>query len=326
MLSRVANSIYWINRYVERAENYARFMGVNFNLILDLPPREEAQWEPLLLASGDNLLFREHHDHPGREEVLHFMAFDARNPNSILSCLQKARENARSIREILSKEMWEHLNGLYLACREQSGQARWKMDDWQDFFNEIKMGSQLFHGIVDSTFTRNEGWHFGRLGRFIERADKTSRFLDVKYFILLPDWNSVGSNFDNLQWSALLKSVSAFNMYRQAYRAATPTNIVAFLVLDRHFPRSIYYCLRQAEQSLLVITDGATTGNAAIKKLGKLRSDLEYTEVNDIFTAGLHEFLDRFQQHNNEVGDAIFEAYFALKPIEPSAAGGQQQA
>jgi uncharacterized alpha-E superfamily protein len=304
-----------MNRYMERAENYARFIRVNFNLILEMPPSEKAQWEPLLIATGDMPVFKEHFETPQRDHVLQFMSFDSRNPNAILHCLYKARENARSIREIMSREMWEHLNRFYLDIKELSRRKKWKMEDWQDLFSQVKMGSQLFYGIIDSTITRNEGWHFGRIGRFIERADKTSRFIDVKYFILLPKQQTVGSNLDMLQWSAVLKSVSAFNMYRQAFRSINPVDIVTFLVLDRCFPRSIYYCLRQSELSLEVIAGGATIGNRAHKLLGKLRADLEYIDVNDIFAQGLHEFLDRFQTRNNEVDDAIFTTYFALKPL-----------
>lgn len=316
MLSRVANSIYWMNRYMERAENYARFMSVKFNLILDMPKGENPQWDALLKATVDETVYREHYQQPERDSVLHFMAFDQRNPNSILSCIVQARENARSVREVISKEMWEQLNQLYLRVRDFSGESRWRLDDWQGFFNEIKMGVQLFFGIIDATITRNDAWHFGRLGRFIERADKTSRFIDVKYFILLPNQEAVGSNFDLLQWTAVLKSVSAYNMYRQAYRNIELDNIIEFLVLNRYFPRSIYCCLREAELSLLAIEGGQSLANPAIKAIGKLRAELEYTDVNDIFAGGLHEYVDAFQQRNNDVGQAIFDTYFALKPVE----------
>ncbi|MCB0571396.1 MAG: alpha-E domain-containing protein [Phaeodactylibacter sp.] len=316
MLSRVANSIYWMNRYMERAENYARFIAVNFNLILDMPPSEKEQWEPLLAVNADQKLFQQLFDSPTRDAVLQFMSFDQRNPNSILCCLQQARENARSVRESITKEMWEHLNGFYLHVRELQSSKSWEMSEWQGFFNEIKMGSQLFYGIIDSTLARVESWHFSQLGRFIERADKTSRFIDIKYFILLPKVAAIGSNLDLLQWSAVLKSASAYNMYRQAFRVLAPENIVHFLVLDRHFPRSIYYCLSQAEQSLLAISgDKKSTGKAA-RVLGKLRSELEFTDASEIVTAGLHEYMDNFQRRNNEVGEAIYEAYFALKPVE----------
>lgn len=325
MLSRVANSIYWMNRYIERAENYARFMGVNFNLVLDMPPNEREQWEPLLVANADNHLFYQYFDSPSRDAVLQFMSFDQRNPNAILSCLRSARENARSVREIITKEMWEHLNGVYLHVQDISGKKSWKMDEWQGFFNDIKMSSQLFYGIIDSTLTRNESWHFSRLGRFIERADKTSRFLDIKYFILLPSIEAIGSNLDLLLWSAVLKSASAYNMYRQAFRVLRPEDIIYFLVLDGRFPRSMYYCLSQAEQSLLAISNGATKGNNAIKLMGRLRSELEFTDASEIIASGLHEYMDTFQKRSNLVGEAIFETYFALKPVEPLNGGFQEQ-
>lgn len=313
MLSRVANSIYWMNRYLERAENHARFIGVTFNLILDMPKNETAQWEPLLYASGDFEAFQEAFPQSTRSNILRFMSFDERNPNAILSCVHKARENARSIREIISKEMWEHINQFYHRCKDASRRDKWKMDDWQDFYNQVKMDSQLYYGIVDSTFTRSEGYQFGRLGRYLERADKTSRFIDVKYFILLPDVHEVGSNLDVLQWSAVLKSVSAFNMYRQTHLTINPSEIVEFLMLDQHFPRSLFYCLKEVEDAIIQITGHHSKRHPAVKVIGKLRSDMEYNDIRDIFQFGLHESLDVFQQKLNHVGDVIYESYFAMK-------------
>ncbi len=317
MLSRVANSIYWINRYIERAENYARFIDVNFHLILDLPPHVAEQWEPLVVTMADEKVFREHYDDPSRDNVLHFMTFDTRNPNSILSSLYHARENARTIRETISKEMWEHINQFYLRVRDAAHQ---QMDllRLQEFYNEVKMGSQLFFGIVDSTITRNEGWHFGRVGRFLERADKTSRFVDVKYFILLPDTHTVGSPLDILQWSSVLKSASAYNMFRQQYKHIAPMQIVEFLVLDKLFPRSVMHCLLYAETSLREISgtpSGVRYSNQAEKKLSLLRSEIEFTAVSEIFTQGLHDFIDNFQNTNNEVSQEIFDTFFAIKTV-----------
>lgn len=176
MLSRVADSIYWMNRYIERAENYARFIGVNFNLAFDLPPNVNEQWEPLLIATADNYLFYQHYDEPTRENVINFMTFDKRNPNSIYSCLLLARENGRTIRECISKEMWENLNELYLWIKDVKPQSEWDLNHMQNFYTQVRNGTQLYYGVVDATITRNEAWHFGRLGRFMERADKTSRF------------------------------------------------------------------------------------------------------------------------------------------------------
>ncbi|MCK8491227.1 MULTISPECIES: alpha-E domain-containing protein [Spirosoma] len=319
MLSRVANSVYWMHRYIERAENYARFMSVNFNLALDLPPNVNQQWEPLLIATADNFLFDKHYDQPTRENVIHFMTFDKRNPNSIVACLSNARENARTIREVISKEMWEHLNQFYLKMRDTSPKQQWGEVQTQNFFTDIRNDTQLFYGIIDATITRNEAWHFGRLGRFLERADKTSRFLDVKYFTLLPEVEAVGSTLDLMIWSAVLKSVSAYNMHRQQYRSLTPSSIVEFLILDKMFPRAVAHCIRQAELSLYEIAGNTISngfGNSAERTLSKLRADIEFTETSDIFKAGLHQYLDSFQTRTNEIGTAIFETYFDLKPVE----------
>jgi len=319
MLSRVANSVYWMHRYIERAENYARFMSVNFNLALDLPPNVEQQWEPLLIATADDVLFAKYYDQPTRENVIQFMTFDKRNPNSIVSCLSNARENARTIREVISKEMWEHLNQFYLKVRDTSPKQQRGQVQAQHFFTDIRNDTQLFYGIIDATITRNEAWHFGRLGRFLERADKTSRFLDVKYFTLLPEVEAVGSTLDLMIWSAVLKSVSAYNMHRQQYRALTPSSIVEFLILDKLFPRAVAHCIRQAELSLYEISGNNIThgfGNAAERSMSKLRVEIEFTETADVFKTGLHQYLDSFQTRTNEIGTAIFETYFDLKPVE----------
>ncbi|MCY7350437.1 MAG: alpha-E domain-containing protein [Cytophagaceae bacterium] len=320
MLSRVAKSIYWMNRYIERAENYARFVDVNFNLALDLPPNVPEQWEPLIIATADIDKFKEHYDTSSRDNIIHFMTFDARNANSILSCLQYARENARTIRETISKEMWEHVNQMYWKVKDAAAARRnWELTHFQVFFEDIKSGCQLFYGIIDSTITRNEGWHFGRLGRMLERADKTTRFLDVKYFTLLPSPDAVGSPLDLLLWSSVLKSVSAYNMYRQQYKLINSAYIVEFLITDKNFPRSVLHCLKRAELSLYEISGvyiGGGHTNLAERKLSKLRSEVEFTDIELLFSTGLHQYLDDFQTRNNAVGKAISEAYFDLKSIE----------
>lgn len=321
MLSRVANSIYWMNRYIERAENYARFMSVNFNLALDLPPNVPPQWEPLLIATADNYGFYEHYREATRENVIEYMTFDKRNPNSIVSSLNYARENARTVRETISKEMFEQLNQLYHTVQNSAGNhTDWSLSRTQAFFTEISYGSQLFYGIIDATITRNEAWHFARVGRFTERADKTTRFLDVKYFTLLtPAGGAASSTLDLVIWTAVLKSVSAYNMFRQQYRSLSPANIVEFLILDRLFPRSVLHCIRQAELSLYEISGTPITqgfSNAAERAISKLRSELEFRVVDDIFKAGLHQFLDNFQTETNAIGEAIYKTYFDLKPVE----------
>jgi uncharacterized alpha-E superfamily protein len=316
MLSRVADSIYWMSRYIERAENVARFIDVNTHLILDLPVEAEEQWEPLVITTGDREIFYEHYQEPTRENVIQFLTFDDQNPNSIFSTLIKARENARTIREVISSEMWEQINKFYFMVRDaMSGNEAIK--NTHDFYTRVKMESHLFTGITDTTLSHGEAWHFSRLGRLLERADKTSRILDVKYFILLPRPNDVGSPFDNIQWAALLKSASAFEMYRKKHRRIYHKKVAEFLILDREFPRSIHYCLIKAEESLKAITGSqpGTFRNPAERNLGRLRSEFDYTQIGDIFLTGLHEYLDNFQSELNQVGDSIFETFFAFRPV-----------
>jgi uncharacterized alpha-E superfamily protein len=211
MLSRVADAIYWLNRYVERAENIARFIDVNLNLLLDVPVGVEHQWEPLVMTTGDRAIFQERYGAATIENVVQFLTFDRDYPNSILSCLYSARENARSVREVISSEMWERVNGFYLMLQEAA--KRPPMEQLPQFFSEVKLASHLFAGVMDGTMSHNEGWHFGQVGRLLERADKTARILDVKYFILLPSIGYVGTALDDLQWIALLKSASAYEMW-----------------------------------------------------------------------------------------------------------------
>jgi uncharacterized alpha-E superfamily protein len=317
MLSRVASSVYWLNRYVERAENIARFVDVNRNLLLDSPSGLEQQWQPLVLITADLELFEERYGQATAENVIQFLTFDASYPNSILSCLKAARENARSIREIISSEMWEQVNEFYMMVRDAANGKN--PYDLTEFFYKVKLNGHLFAGIMDATMSHNECWHFGNIGRLLERADKTSRILDVKYYILLPSVQDVGTTLDEIQWIALLKSTSAYEMYRkrQKRHQITPYGVVEFLILDREFPRSIQYCFLHAEQSLHQITGthSGTWHNPAERELGRLRSELDYLSIDEITEIGLHEFLDNLQRRINLIGDKMFETFFALEPI-----------
>lgn len=320
MLSRVANSIYWMARYIERAENIARFVDVNLHLMLDGPVESEEQWEPLVIISGDHEKFKEKYGSATKDNVIQFLTFDTENPNSIVSSLISARENARTVREVISSDMWAQINKFYYTIlnAKKSGIA---LDTPYDFYNEIKLQSHQFLGITDTTMSHGEAWHFERLGRLLERADKTSRILEVKYFMLLPRLEDVGSPIDNIGWAALLNSASAFEMYRKKFRKITPRDVALFLILDRKFPRSIRYCLLKAQVSLHEIT-GTVIGtfiNKAERRLGRLRSDLDYANIDEIISHGLHEFIDDFQTNLNSVGDAIFDTFFSLRPTEKSS-------
>ena len=314
MLSRVAESIFWMSRYVERAENVARFIDVNLHLSLDVGPDLERQWDPLIFTTGDQESFHKRFGQATQENVLQFLTFDGENPNSVLSCLRTARENARTVREMLSSQMWEELNKFFLMVRCATPDK--VLASPFDFFGQIKQAGYLLEGVAESTMSRGEAWHFRRLGRFVERADKTSRILDVKYYWLLPNSSEVGTPLDTIQWAALLKSANALEMYRKHHGRITPAQVAEFLILDRHFPRAMHFCLMAAEQSLLAITGGTpgTFHNTAEQRLGRLRAELDYTHLDEIIAEGLHEFIDRFQTSLNGVGEAICETFFAAQP------------
>jgi uncharacterized alpha-E superfamily protein len=314
MLSRVADAIYWLNRYIERADNVARFVDVNLNLMLDLPSGVSQQWEPLILTTGDLELFRDRYGNFTAENVIHFLTFDAQYVNSILSCVRVARENARSIREIISSEMWEQVNAFYLMVTEAT--QHHPQTALPNFFTQVKLASHRFAGVMDATMTHNEGWHFGQMGRLLERADKTARMLDVKYFYLLPSAQWVGTSLDQIQWISLLRSASAYEMYRKLNRRIAPHSVAEFLILNREFPRSMYFCLREVQRSLYSVT-GTPLGswnNRAERELGKLCSELAYLTIDDIIEIGLHEFLDRVQIRINQVGTQMSEVFFVSEP------------
>jgi uncharacterized alpha-E superfamily protein len=323
MLSRVADSMFWMSRYIERAENIARFIDVNALLTMELGDAVHEQWGPLVAVTGDEEAFRESYSAPTRANVMRFLTFDENYPNSIVSCLAGARENARIVREYISTGMWEQLNKFYLMVQDQA-KLDVALDAESEFYSEVRAGAQLFVGVTDGTLSHGEGWHFARLGRMLERADKTSRILDVRYFLLLPQITDVGTPLDIVQWSALLRSASALNMYRTIHGRLQPNKIAEFLLLDPDFPRAVRHCADVAERSLRAITGTPTRTfkNDAEKKLGRLRSELDYTSIDDVLHEGFHEFIDRLQIRLNEVGEAVQEGLLAprssIVPPPPS--------
>lgn len=312
LLSRVADAVYWLGRYIERAENIARYIGVNLNLQLDLPGDPSHQWQPLIDTSGDTEVFAQRYGDANQARVIEFLAYDMENPNSIFSCLRNARENARSVRETISSEMWAQINSMYLQIQSQSSMP--EPERLLDAFREIRLGCHLFQGVTDATMTHNEPWHFLRLGTRLERADKTSRILDVKYFILFPSAaRDVGTPYDDIHWAAVLKSVSGFEMYRKRYGRITPRDVVDFLVMDRDFPRAIHYCICGANDSLHAIT-GTPTGYyqyRAEQLMGQLSSELDYASTDVIIRDGLHEYLDGLQGKMNVIDSTMREEFIS---------------
>ncbi len=315
MLSRVAQTVYWIGRYLERAENVARFAEVNQYLTLDLPPGAGEQWEPMVDITGDAAAFHAAYGEATREKVLRFLAFDSSYPNSILSCLREARESARSVRDIITLELWEQIHQFHVFVQDAAQRYAGGMLP-HDFFARVRNASHLLHGIADDTMSHGETWQFLRLGRMLERADKTARLLDVKYFILLPSVDEVGLPWDDLLWCAVLRSASALEMYRKRFGRVRPDRIIEFLLLDRHFPRSVLYCTERAQAHLHAIsgTPAGAFRTKPEKQLGQVHSRLSYTHAEDIVLAGLHETLDELMAGLNDVGAGIHETYFAPKP------------
>lgn len=319
MLSRTADAIYWLNRYIERADSYARFLDVNMQLMLDLPTGE--QWLPVVETTGDAELFHSRYNSADRENVLKFMISDEDNPSSIWSCVRSARENTKAARELLSSELWIAMNAFYIEMEETVHKLS-AIENQPEFFAWVKEKCALHLGLMDSSVSQTEAWHFGCLGRYMERADNTSRLLDIKYFYLLPEPSLVGTTVDLLQWQAVLKSASALEAFRRTEGSITPAAVADFLILSPSFPRSIRFCMIQVEKSLRAVSSGDSGlvyRNTAEKRAGAFRSMLDYTDIADIFRAGLHEYLDQIQLRLNETGAAIHELF--LVPEEPSEAG-----
>lgn len=298
-------------RYIERAENVARYISVNLNLQLDLPLDPTQQWQALIDTSGDTEVFRKRYGAATQTNVVEFLAYDTENPNSICSCLRAARENARSVRETITSSMWEQVNRMYLQTKPLKAA---RTESLLDAFVEVRHNCHTFQGITDSSMTHNEAWHFVRLGRKLERADKTSRILDVKYFMLLPSAADVGTPYDDIHWSAVLKSVSGFEMYRKRYGRVHPRDIVEFLVMDHEFPRSVHFCIRCADESLHAIT-GTPMGSfryPSEQLMGRMRAELDYTSVETVIRGGLHEYLDGLQIKMNAI-DGSLQSDFVVK-------------
>jgi uncharacterized alpha-E superfamily protein len=312
MLSRVASLVYWMARQLERAENTARIVDVNAQLVLDLQSRQAADdpksWEPLVYVTGDQEKFFELYGETASERsVVEFMLFDKRNPSSLVSCVGMARENARCIRDQLSGDVWETLNTFYLKLKTDDF-SRYSACGSVGYLTHVKTQIQLLFGVAESMIPRTDLWWFFQLGRHLERADNTSRILDVKYYMLLPDLYAVGSALDMVQWASVLRSCSAFEAFRRSRRGQLNLErVVDYLVRDDVFPRSILFSVAEAEQSLAQITAAAPhlEDVPPAVMLRELRAELEMIDVPAVIADGLHEFLDDVQNKISEIHAAI---------------------
>jgi uncharacterized alpha-E superfamily protein len=320
MLSRVADSLYWMSRYVERAENIARILDVNLQLMLDLPKlaAEEQMklWGPVLRSTGEDTDFDQHYKVMSSENVIDFLTLNTKNSNSIVNCLTTARENARHVREQISLEMWEEINRTYLWMKGQTLKKIQKQGPYE-FFTAVKNASHLFQGITDGTMTHGEDWDFIQVGKYLERADMTTRILDANDEIFITRPAKHAHTNGTLQWSAILRSCSSHDAYRKFYVAQVePDKVVEFLILNEFFPRSIRFCAGALDEALRRISgckDEHFT-NQAEKLTGRLVAELNYSALEDIKTVGMHKYMDELQVKLNSIGEAIFQTYLFFPP------------
>lgn len=330
MLSRVADSLYWMSRYMERAENLARLMQASHELLLDGDTAGRAAssyWSPVLAATAMECAFSARQSDGGSVDVNTFMTLDRGNPDSILMCLLHARENARMVRDQISDEMWSELNELFLFM--QSGETEMLFQrSPQTVYDRIIRGSLLFHGITSATLTRTEGWHFILLGKYLERAEKMTRFLDIRSASAAADNPSP----ESVQWATILRSASAFSAYRTSYGGeVTATGVVDLLLFSTRFPRSVRFCIREVDNTLHAIsgTPPGTYSNEAERIAGRLLATLNFDSAIDVVARGTHAFIDELQSIMNNIGQAIFETYVLLPhdvnriTFAPAAAGRQ---
>jgi uncharacterized alpha-E superfamily protein len=320
MLSRVAESLFWMSRYLERAEDVARIIAVNFQATLDAPAASRTlAWEPVIAITGDRELFKEAFDSYSAQTVSAFLVRHPSNPNAILPCIERARENARAARNQISREMWEQINRLYHLVQAANVAAIARNP--YDFFSEIRNGSHLFQGVTDATMAHTEGWEFIQAGKLLERADKTVRILDVKYHALAAPDPAEDTSLASLHWIALLKSCSAFEPYRRVHLQLQAWRVADFLLLDRMFPRSVVFCLEEARGALRRISGAPAErpANAAERVLGRLCAELTYLDIREALV-DLHSYLDNLEIRINDVGEAIAQSYFVPTSMPPNGA------
>lgn len=305
MLSRTADHIYWMARYTERAENLARMLDVNSRMSL-LPRGAEVVeqgWTATLTIIGLLDAFRQRYDSVSSSNVIAFMVFDRDNPLSIYSCLRGARENARAVRGTLTSEIWETLNATWLEMRVTSLSSS-NETEVGNFFEWVKYRSHVARGVVQGTMLRDEAWHFTWLGTYLERADSTARILDVKYHLLLPHGEQAGGATDYYQWSALLHSVSAFEIYRRVYRdLITPRRVAELLVIRDDMPRSLRRCMSQVYTHLSAVRNAQSAETE--RRAGELQASLHFGRIDSVFESGLHEYLVRFLGQVHDLGDRV---------------------
>lgn len=304
MLSRVANSLYWLSRYLERAENLARIVNVSSYASLDAGG-DDSVWRPTLLATCTEELFEAAQEREGDLDAGHFITFTKENPDSIAACIANARENARMVRDQISEEMWLEINSFHLFMSSGEAEALFRQQP-ENLYREVIKFCLLYEGLIEATILHDEGWQFIQVGKYLERADKTSRILDMLTY---------AGSIDRNQLVSVLRSCSGFAAFRSEFRGdVTTENVVSFLLFSQSFPRSIRFCLRQLDFVLHAIS-GMPSGsfsNEAERLTGSILAQMNFSNAASVWQVGLHTYLDDLQCQLNEIGQQVFETYVLL--------------
>ena len=318
MLSRTADHLFWMSRYTERAENTARMLDVNYQTSL-LPQSEavaQMGWEGLLSISELTGSYQQSYGSVNARDVMAFMVKDERNPSSIMSCLNAARENARAVRGTLTTEVWETQNQTWLEVRRMIKSGEFEADPSQ-FFEWVKFRSHLSRGVTVGTMLMDESLHFMRLGTFLERADNTARLVDVKFHAVESDFYGAASErdqeYDFYHWSAILRSVSGFEVYRKVYRdVIRPERVAELLILRPDMPRSLHASMNEVVANLGLVA--SNDSSEALRRAGKLRAELKYSRIDEILETGLHAYLTQCLDRVNDLGAHISREFLVAAP------------
>lgn len=309
MLGKTAGGLYWMSRYMERSENYARLLEAGLRIAMTRSSAAADQWASVLTTAGGRRAYRNKYDEFQQSQIIDWMLRDRDNPSSVLSVVKMARDNARLVRTALTREVWEAVNECWMTLKEALAQPIADRD-LPDMIDLIRRQSALVRGAMLGTLLRNDGFSFARLGTFIERADNTARIIDVKYFVLLPSTIGVGSSLDNIQWETILRSCSAHSAYRWAVGGEpTARSIADFLIFNPQLPRSLAFCYDAIAGCSDAIASDYGEERDSCSRARTIAAKLRDSSIQAVFDEGLHEFLNGFLDQNAEVAAAIEKDY-----------------
>ncbi len=309
MLGKTAGGLYWMFRYLERAENTARLVDAGFRIALTHSSVAADEWKSIVSTTGENASFRQRHERYTSENVVDFLLRDISHPYSVMSMIEAARMNARLVRTALTREVWEATNECCMALRTTLGEQIADRD-LPRALQTIRQQSALVRGALHGTMLRNDIFNFARIGTYIERAESTARILDVKYYVLLPSISHVGSSLDNVQWETILRSVSAATAYRQVHGSQPRARTIAdFLIFSRQLPRSLIFSRARIAANLAHLAKDYGMDTASNDFSRTVNTRLDALHIDDVFDHGLHEFLQDFIQENNTLGARIEQDY-----------------